>query len=970
MRESPAAAEVACSQGTLKKLNGERRSKSKRKHSINVGENRKEKLCKERDVRETLQLDAYHILLDGTLSEEEAKACPHVYRNVREALNCEELKNADREHPVTLYIAPGVYWIDDPDATDTLQKQGDDPVPIGMHVQCEFLKLQGLAEDAKDVVFAGNRGQSHGANGNYTMFLFQVGELMLSNLTIGNYCSVDLEYPKNPALNRAKRTATITQAQLGFHRGEKLFAKNCRFVSRLNLCPVGGAKRALYERCHFESTDDALNGNAVYIGCDFDFYGNRPFYMTHHTGAVFLDCLFKSKIRMGTETRQYFTKEGGPVTLVDCTFEREGEMAVPGWTKYPQTSLKCYQHNVTCNGRRVVLGGEIKTTAEVKADALGTEVFTEDVSNAETEGAVKGNVQPRETVVMTGKPLLDAYIFEHEGKRYYNTANLLGGLDNWDPLGCMAAAKAEEKTEIPTMLKLCTEGERLAYGAAGAQITGKLYCFWEEDSAYPEKADYNEGAASVLCADKNGGTCEYASVEDAGIRFYVSKEDEFYVRLVQTTPFSCSVENCYEGSEPRRVVVHGVTEQGLEAAAEIIVEPRPVEAPKLLGEPKLKKADGFVTIEYDFDKTDRADCSEITWYRCDNRAVPAAEKQCVDSDRDDSFGGNIVEENAVLTAVSGGGVPCRHYRLSQGDAQKYLMAVITPRVSGSFSGKPVRVILEERITARDIDFNRVYTDFSEMPTENRCKAAPGCFTLDSAKPCDIVPNSDSFGSWVTEETVDAWKYGETGNGSLGAGLYQNTQGARLRYTPVDLKSLTEAAVMWEGSDMSNGSGYGDMTLTVQVDPAKTAAQGFGSAGQYMDFGIKFDTTAITGFALRVIRKKEASDAVFMGLVEYRNGKSAPLTEFVATSCFLTGCTLQIRLTGNRLTATAKTATPQPEHKQSAGYVHEVKLEAQAEPNLFGGILIWHTGTPGTGGWQNTTMLHTLEIRYGNDEEKQ
>ena len=76
------------------------------------------------------------------------------------------------------------------------------------------------------------------------------------------------------------------------------------------------------------------------------------------------------------------------------------------------------------------------------------------------------------------------------------------------------------------------------------------------------------------------------------------------------------------------------------------------------------------------------------------------------------------------------------------------------------------------------------------------------------------------------------------------GFYQNTQGARLRFAPV-LKQ------------------YGDMSLTVKADPAKTAGQGFGSTGQYMDFGIKFDVEKLTGYALRVIRVKEASDAVAM-----------------------------------------------------------------------------------------------------------
>lgn len=146
-----------------------------------------------------------------------------------------------------------------------------------MHVNSRSLKIVGLSEKPENIVIAGNRGQSHACNGNYTLFSFQVEELFLANLTLGNYCCIDLVYPTNPALNQQKRTESVTQAQLAFQEGEKLCADNCRFVSRLNLVPVCGAKRALYRNCHFESTDDALNGNAVYVGCDFDFTVIGPF---------------------------------------------------------------------------------------------------------------------------------------------------------------------------------------------------------------------------------------------------------------------------------------------------------------------------------------------------------------------------------------------------------------------------------------------------------------------------------------------------------------------------------------------------------------------------------------------------------------------------------------------------------------------------------------------------------------------
>ncbi len=56
---------------------------------------------------------------------------------------------------------------------------------------------------------------------------------------------------------------------------------------------------------------------------------------------------------------------------------------------------------------------------------------------------------------------------------------------------------------------------------------------------------------------------------------------------------------------------------------------------------------------------------------------------------------------------------------------------------------------------------------------------------------------------------------------------------RLLYTPLD------------------GS-YGDIWQSLNVDASKTTGQGFGSAtGQYLDLYIKFDTHALTGYALRI-----------------------------------------------------------------------------------------------------------------------
>ena len=285
-------------------------------------------------------LDARHILVDA----EATVSAPYIYNTFQEAA-------ASFTDSMTVYIKPGVYWIDDPD--DLTVKTGKDGrEPFGMVVRCPHLRLVGLGETPQDVVLASQRGQTQGAIGNFTMFDFWVKTLKVENLTMGNYCNVDLIYPKNPQLNRPKRSDAITQAHVGYVHGDTLIAQKVRFISRLNLNPLNGAAHSYYEECHFECTDDALNGgHAVYRHCDFDLYGAKPMWSTFGAGPLFEDCDFY--IRSNTR-ETYFCKQGGPVTVINCRYHAP-EGSYVGWTAYPQRWLRCYQKDFTLNGKPYVL---------------------------------------------------------------------------------------------------------------------------------------------------------------------------------------------------------------------------------------------------------------------------------------------------------------------------------------------------------------------------------------------------------------------------------------------------------------------------------------------------------------------------------------------------------------------------------------------------------------------------------------
>ena len=813
---------------------------------------------------ETIQLSETAIYLDGSLSDELAAQYPYVYNDITKALSADALKNGTADNPMTVYVAPYVYWIDDPAATDTVQKTEGYSVPYGMVVNSDYLTIKGLTGNPDNVVLAGNRGQSHASNGNYTMFRFNCsGALTVKNITIGNYCSVDLDYPLMSELNQAKRTETITQAQLADVSGDKMFADNCNFISRLNLDPINGASRSLYNNCHFESTDDALNANAVYVGCDFDFYGNRPLYSSYGTGSTFLGCTFNCKIlNVEAEPTQFFTKEGGTITAVDCVYN--SNLSVPisiGWTKTPSTSLKCYQSNIIHNGQSITIGGE---------------------------GA-------KETVDITGKSVLDAYKIVSGGKTYYNTYNLLKGSDDWDPLGVKDVIKAAGQDKVATQLSITSDVTEIESGKETASIGGTINYFYGENDTTQK------------------------------ITYSVSDEDKAYVKLTDNGDGTCKVEGTNNDDAAKKVIINASTESGLEAAVGITVKPSKLDAPEYIKTPVITNdGQGSLKVDYSLDLGSREDMSAISWYRC--------------TDTEGS--------NKVLVAVTRNDSPEYTYKLTAGDVGYYIMAKVESKNIRSDYGTPVNTVYDKAIGVKDVRSKNLSTDFSNFPNIKQSEIKAGFWTVDYNRPAD----TESFGSWQGADTEEPWKYGTTGNGCVGAGLYEGTQGSRIMYTPV------------EGT-------YGDMSLELVVDPAKTAGQGFGSAGQYMDVLLKFDTSTLTGYGLRIVRTKASSNAVTFVLVKYDNGTVTEISDEVIASCYATGCTISLKVEGNKLTAHVETPTEQLADQAAKGYPHVVDLTADIAANSFGGVAIQHTGTTGAGGWQNTTMLHNLNVTWEGENNQ-
>ena len=800
----------------------------------------------------TILLDEKNLFLCGSLSEKELTESRFVFKDFKTL--AEYLKDGSVEKPMNVYIAPYVYWIDNPD--DTEVKRGKDGrEPFGIIIHCENLHLKALNPDARNTVLASQRGQAQGAVGNFTMFDFWGDGLYIENLTMGNFCNVDLEYPLQKDLGRKKRMTSITQAHVAYSHGDRIMARNVRFISRLNMNPLSGSKRTLFEGCHMEMTDDALNGTGVYLNCNFDFWGERPFWRSDMGGAIFLNCDFNVRHH---SPRSFFCKSVGPVSVVDSRIHSEQKLYF-GWTNTPTEWLRTYQANVKNNGQPYIIGAD----------------------------------KPYNTVCMEQKNVLNAYrLIDEEGKTVYNTYNLLRGDDGWDPLGIRETIERISKrdncdyTNIPTNL-----------------------------SIEPREATVQTGAKPIVLSATVKRHCNF-SLSSVKVRWRVQQGYEKYVRLSTNEGRQCVVTPLLEKDSPEKFSIIAYTDDGLECATELTVLPTFLPAPKFLSRPKISIANGKAKVDYLLNLGERRDESIVTWYKS------------VDKDGSKKY----------AVAVSRMDVPELCYNLKKEDIGYYLMAEVSPKHLRSLPGEVANAVTLKPIGRKQVKESKIWeTDFRNFPCNNQSDMAPGLWTIGGFKPLD----TKEFDWEVEGMEKNFWVYGKAFNGAKGTGLYQNAKGARMLYTPL------------------NGE-YGDMEISLHVDPAKLAGQGFASpTGQYMDIYIKFDTKTLSGYALRIIRTTKYSNAVDFLLVKYDNGVVTPISSSVSSTCYRTNCFITLKASGDKLYAHAETTTAHPRHTEE-DVVQTVDLSTSISPNNFGGYGIQHTGSaPG----ESITMLHKMRVEW-------
>lgn len=722
----------------------------------------------------TIFLGPKAFFIDGQLTDEEAGKNPYVYNSVRKAID--HATNGKEESPMVLYLAPYVYWIDDPD--DPAVRIGQNgQAPFGLIIQCEWLRFYGLSDKAENVVLACNRGQTIGSQGNFTMFRFYGNGISSENITFGNYCNVDLKFPLKPELDRKKRASAIVQAQLIYSDGDKIVARNTRFISRLNLCPFVGAKRVLFDHCHFESTDDALCATGLYMNSTFDFYSSKPFYAASGTGVILLNC----DIRSFTRGDQYFTKGNGQVVILDSRLSSE-TVKYWGWKDIPPDETRNYQSNISFNGKSEFIG--------------------------------KNNASS--TVDITGKPVLDAYRFSDDGKVVYNTYNLLSGNDDWDPDGIKdIVLKAEKRngkkyTNLPIQLLISASLVSAEKKSALSNTSSRANIFH-----HPERITIETKKNSARLTAKAFRFGNY-ELKGETVKWSIAPEQKSLVELkTGKDGMTCDVIPTNTNDETFAVIVSAITDSGLKAASVIMVTPSKLIPPQFISLPVISgPRTGKLILNYKLD-TRFEDQSIVKWYRC--------------ADSDGS--------KAVEVAESRLNRPMLEYELSAADIGYFIMAHVAPKHIRCDAGNPVSFVMKIPVSAKDVlaDKNIFTTDFRNTSTENQKKIIPGFLTMYS------IDSSANDLSLSTSSDRDAWYYGEGTDGATGqTGLLQAGRSARLLYTPVgseygDMKiSLTVVPGKTAGQGFSMANLYMDVLIKFDTKTMTGFALRFIRTTKYSD----------------------------------------------------------------------------------------------------------------------------------------
>ena len=380
-----------------------------------------------------LTLNEHTLYVDGQLKRDWPKQ--HIFHSLHTAIAAAPVGTEQR--PTTIYLAPNVYWMN---GTETDR---------GLYIHQDWIRLVGLSDDPRDVVLGDNRGHTIGAHSTSgsspaeTLFVTGTG-FSAENLTIGNYCNVDLVYPRDPSKNRTKRSDTITQAYvIGASSEEKTLDKfvfrNVRFISMLDTLALGAVERAYFDGVYVQGTDDYIGGGDVHVfeHSVLHSYTSKPLYTAGRHGTAFIDSRWE--VSFSDPQDLWLSKNASTLFLMNVDFvDRTGQLGDVHWSPYPKASVNSYQYGVTVKG------------------------------------------EPYRILPTNNGRVLNA-----EQKPAYSAAHLLAGDDGWNPTGKpLDSNRAHEPLDIrlsgPTEVRSGEEAIEWNAAVFPKQATGTLN--WSTDN--------------------------------------------------------------------------------------------------------------------------------------------------------------------------------------------------------------------------------------------------------------------------------------------------------------------------------------------------------------------------------------------------------------------------------------------------------------------------------------------------------
>ena len=706
----------------------------------------------------TVEISDKSIYLDGSLSDEEIEGKANVYNNFNEALAA--AKDGTASEPTSIYIAPWVYWIHDPNSKETTD-------PFGIYADVDYLNLIGLTDNPENVVIAGNYGHDEGfAGGNWTMFNFTGDGLTLKNIRFGGYCNIDLEYDLNPDLNVEKRTTNITQCQIASLNGDKLYAENCDFISRLNMMPFNNSERALYVDCHFESTDDSLNGSSqsVYLNCDFDFYASKPWYSSNGSTLLNSDINIVHLNHVdGTPVEQYLSKAPSFFTLVDVRYHADYEDPVyVGYNDILPDTFRGQYANVTLNGEAIKMDNGGKTP-----DA-GV-----DISNTEVLKAYK--------------------LTTEDGTVIYNVYNLLRGSDDWDPLN---------QKEIVTKLN-------------ASDLPRRMNAFVDANGR-PQTATIESGKDTVSLGFEIIGQqdTDYNSLVTA--TWSVPEEYQEYVKLTPSADtLSCVVEGTNTTEEAVTIILTVTTNTGFEGAIELVVKPSILPAPTVKDETvSISQTGSIANITYELEGLDgRDDMSQIVWYVCDDEK--GTNPIQIAYGRDDEPLKEIALSKAYVGKYLMAVIRGKHIRSDYGEEQTF-MATAPIVTEGIEDSKVIEVNTHIFPTVRQDKVLEGFWTVDLYKPLDTAEEGNEFYSKNTVDP-DDVNSGLAYGTGNKNGFLDK------------TGLYQTAYGSRLMYTPIEgtYGDMEATIVVAPGKTAGQGFGSANQYMDILINVDTTTLTGYG-----------------------------------------------------------------------------------------------------------------------------------------------